>query len=148
MSQNKRDTTVESVGPCCPVSCGVPASVELVTTTLLRLCPSRVRGSCIASEHSPVASFGPARWSQRTFLLSLLDGIAIELRERSPRQASQFQDKARHLASSASIGAYRRPTVGLGPMSVSPHSCSLVVCAGSATSCRSLLDLAVSKRLL
>ena len=74
--------------------------------------------------------------------------VAIELRERIPRHASQFQDKARPLASSASIGAYRRPTLGLGTMSVSPHLCSLVVCAGSATSCRSLLESAVSKRLL
>ena len=85
---------------------------------------------------------------QRTSDLSLSNVIAVELRERSPRQASQFRDKARHFASSASIGAHRRPTRGTRSMIVSPHSCMLVVCAGSATSCRSLLDSAVSRRLL
>ena len=97
--------------------------------------------------HSLSVELYPVRWSQRAFEVSLSSVIAIELRERRPRQACHFQDKARHLANSASIGACRRPTLGLGPMSVSPHSCSLAVCAGSATSCRSLLDSAVSKRL-
>ena len=60
--------------------------------------------------------FDQARWSQRTFLISLSDGIAVELRERSLRQASPFRDTARHLADSASIGACRRPTLGLDPL--------------------------------
>ena len=80
--------------------------------------------------------------------LGLANGILIELRERSPRQASPFQDEARHLGDGTSTGAYRRPTLGLGPMGVSPHSCLLVVRAGPATRCCSLLDSAVTKRLL
>ena len=38
--------------------------------------------------------FDQARWSQRTFLLSLSDGMATELRERSLRQASPSADRA------------------------------------------------------
>ena len=37
--------------------------------------------------HPSSVEFGPARWSQRTSLLSQSSGIAIELRERSRRQA-------------------------------------------------------------
>ena len=105
----------------------IPSRVSLFSLVELRIVSCSMVSACLRAELSHV--------------------IAIELRERSPRQASQFQDKARHL-NSASVGACRRPTLGLGPRSVSPHSCSLAVCAGSATSCRSLLDLAVSKRLL
>ena len=69
--------------------------------------------------------FGQARWSQRNSELSLSDGIAIELRERLPRQDSPLRDKAQHLADNAFIGACHRPTLGLGPISVCLHSCLL-----------------------
>ena len=64
--------------------------------------------------HPSSVEFGQARWSQHTSELSLSNGKAIEHRERSPRQASPFRDRARHLA-----------TLGLGPMSVCLHSCLL-----------------------
>ena len=51
--------------------------------------------------------------------------MAFDLRERSLRQASPFRDTTRHLADSASIGACRRPTLGLDPMCACLHSCSL-----------------------
>ena len=38
--------------------------------------------------------------------------MAIELRERSPREASPFRSKTRHLACSASVGACDRHTLG------------------------------------
>ena len=87
-------------------------------------------------------------WSQRISELSLSNGMVIELRDRSQRQAFPFQVKARHFAYGASIGACRRPMQGLGPMSGFPHSCLLAVYAGVASSCCSLLDAAVTKRLL
>ena len=92
--------------------------------------------------------FDQARWSQRTFLLSLSDGSAVELREKSLRQASPFRDEGRRHASSASIGACRRPTLGLDNIDVCVFT--HVRCAdgvGSATSCCTLLDAAVAKRL-
>ena len=69
--------------------------------------------------------FGQARWSQRTFLQSLSDGIAVELRERSLRQASPNRDRARRHASSASTGACRRPRLGLDTICACLQSCSL-----------------------
>ena len=111
---------------------------ELLGLPLLRgvlLCPwlSRAIFACISHLRSflheylclyPLSDeFGQARWSQRISVLSLSNGIAIELRERSLRQASPFRDKARHLADSASIGACHRPTLGLGPMSGFLRSC-------------------------
>ena len=60
--------------------------------------------------HPLIVEVCPARWSQRISDLNPSNGIAIELRERNPRQASPFREKARHLAESASIGACHRPT--------------------------------------
>ena len=81
-----------------------------------------------------------------------------------------LKKKPQRHADSASIGARRRPRLGCDPMSVCPHSCCCAVCAGaatscctdcagaatgccadcagSATSCCTLVDAAVTKRLL
>ena len=77
----------------------------------------------IHADHQSLAKRGDAktkrshtsqtpRKSLYTFELSLSNRIGIELRETSPRQVFPIQDKTRHLAHTASVGACRRPTLG------------------------------------
>ena len=126
-----------------PLPCPWLARAIPATVSHLRSFPRE----CLCLHPSSV-EFGPARWSQRISELSRSSGIAIELREGSLRQASLSQDKARRHGDSASIGACRRPTLGRDPMNVFLHSCCCADCAGAATSCCTLLDAAVTMRLL
>ena len=88
----------------------------------------------------------PVRWFSAYFRAEPVKRDRIELRQSSPREASLFQDKARHVVVGASIGVCRRPTGTLSHECVSSLMFA-AICAGSATSCRSLLDSVVSKRL-
>ena len=96
--------------------------------------PSRVSLSAPFERQIVSSSMALERMSE----LGLANGMAIELRERSPRQASPFQDEARHLGDGTSTGAYRRPTLGLGPMGVLlTHVCLLSVLARQPAVARS-----------
>ena len=78
--------------------------------------------------------FDWARWSQGIFLLSLSDGTAVELREKSLRQASPFRDEV-------------VPRWHSIPCVLVFTHVRCADCAGAATSCCTLPDAAVTIRV-